>query len=79
MGHILVENISFDFISGKIKKPVNSKIYEFLILSYSLLVTPAGFEPISSEPESEILSIELRGHLGCKFNFFLPRSKLFHF
>lgn len=26
------------------------------------LVTPAGFEPISSEPESDILSIELRSH-----------------
>jgi site-specific DNA recombinase len=27
----------------------------------SLMVTPTGFEPISSEPESEILSIELGG------------------
>lgn len=27
----------------------------------SLMVTPTGFEPISSEPESEILSIELWG------------------
>lgn len=36
--------------------------------SYYSLVTPTGFEPISSEPESEILSIELRSqsrHAPC--------------
>ena len=34
----------------------------------SLMVTPKGFEPISSEPESEILSIELQGHV-CKIRY----------
>ncbi len=36
-------------------------------------VTPSGFEPKSSEPESEILSIELWGHrlLVCKSNYIL--------
>ena len=31
-----------------------------------LPVTPKGFEPISSEPESEILSIELWGRLALR-------------
>lgn len=32
------------------------------------LVSPAGVEPTSSEPESDILSIELRGR--CKNKLF---------
>ena len=46
-------------------------------MSYSSVicvkVTPSGFEPKSSEPESEILSIELWGHsvLVCKSNYIL--------
>lgn len=31
------------------------------------IVSSKGFEPISSESESKILSIELRGHCFCKF------------
>ncbi len=34
-------------------------------------VTPTGFEPISSEPESDILSIELWGHFGRKNNIII--------
>jgi hypothetical protein len=49
----------------------------------SLMVTPTGFEPISSEPESEILSIELGGLSIHRFaiSFFsrilpLPAAKI---
>lgn len=41
-----------------------------------LFVTPTGFEPISSEPESEILSIELWGpiYYANIENIFIPIS-----
>ncbi len=32
----------------------------------TFFVLPKGVEPLSSEPESDILSIELRKQLGCK-------------
>jgi hypothetical protein len=44
------------------KKAVISGYYSF----FEDKVTPSGFEPKSSEPESEILSIELWGRNGCK-------------
>lgn len=40
----------------------NKKGQEANFSDLSLMVTPTGFEPISSEPESEILSIELGSH-----------------
>ncbi len=48
---------------GKNKNPIT--IYQ--LVSYGILiVTPTGFEPISSEPESDILSIELWGLSGAQ-------------
>ena len=46
----------------KYKKPL-------YLIRTAFVVFPKGFEPLSSEPESEILSIELREHLdGFKYN-----------
>lgn len=43
-------------------------------------VTPSGFEPKSSEPESEILSIELWGHslFAAKVTIFWDILQLRH-
>jgi site-specific DNA recombinase len=76
LGSIFTENIFFSEKKVRTKKVnevvsllVNtSKTFEKIKtgqfnknFELSRQVTPAGFEPISSEPESEILSIELRG------------------
>lgn len=46
------------------------------MLGFAFFVIPTGFEPISSEPESEILSIELRDQNGgCKNNNFTTQHR----
>lgn len=39
---------------------------------------PKGFEPLSSVPETEILSIELRvlGVSGCKYKWFFEKGTM---
>ena len=50
-----------DFLQdGKRKSRSNPMVQAANIFAMSSLVIPPGFEPESSEPESDILSVELR-------------------
>ena len=41
--------------------------YEKKIAKKNKIVTTKGFEPLLSEPESDILSIKLRSLMVCKY------------
>ena len=56
---------------GKNEIACKSINLQAIALDDFIVVIPSGLEPKSSEPESDILSIELRGQSGCKNTTFL--------
>ena len=58
--------------ANKRKKPLKKSLKAFNVF-------PKGFEPISVEPESTILSIELRKHFGKYINLIGYSFILFKF
>lgn len=54
-----------DFLQNKKRKSRSDPMIQVAnVFAMSNLVIPPGFEPESSEPESDILSVELRDRFG---------------